>query len=361
MGLDAIPLEPSRGQRAGFVRRLHRQDALARAIGGVLSLSPVAAWMVGSGGVLGLIGVSVAVIWAGLRRPYLPVGWFWYLGTLVPVIGLVQVGSQPMADRYTYVPLIGLFIMVAWGVPDLLARWPLRSIALPAAAALVISACAITAWGQVQYWENSTALWAHALEVTTGNYLAHNNLGNDLAKQGRFDEAMAHYSEALRIKPDYAFAHNNLGHALANQGRVSEAIAHYSEALRIEPGYADAHNNLGIVLADQGKLDEAIAHYSEALRIKPDFADAHNNLGIALAKHGKADEAIHEFLEALRIKPDYPEAHNNLGVVLASEGRVSEAISQYSEALRLKPDYQEARRSLEDLTSRGKKSEPGTP
>jgi tetratricopeptide (TPR) repeat protein len=318
---------------------------------------PLPDWWV-AGSLLGLLGVSAAVMRAGLRHPYLPVGWLWYLGTLVPVIGLVQVGSQPMADRYTYVPLIGLFIMVAWGVPELVPRWAHRSIVLPAAAFLAILACTLTAWSQVQYWENSTTLWEHALEVTTGNYLAHNNLGNDLARQGRIDEAMAHFTEALRIKPDYGFAHSNLGNALKNRGRVDEAIAQYSEALRLEPGNADAHNNLGIALADQGKIDAAMAQYIEALRIKPAYADAHNNLGIALARKGKMEEAIHEFFEAVRIKHNYPEAHKNLGIALAMQGRVGEAIAQYSEALRIKPDYSEARRLLEDLTSRAKSPNP---
>src|SRR6202167_1037861 len=238
-------------------------------------------WLAGA--FLGLMGISFAVIRAGPRHPYLSVGWFWYLGTLVPVIGLIQVGDQAMADRYTYVPLIGLFIIVAWGVPELLVRWPFRRIALAAAAGLVILACAIAARGQLQYWENSSTLWTRALAVTTGNNIAHNNLGVSLADQGKLDEAIAHYSEALRIKPDYADAHNNLGAALADQGKVDEAIAHYSEALRIKPDYADAHDNLGVSLCDQGKLDEGIAHFNEALRIKPDSAKAHNNLGVALA------------------------------------------------------------------------------
>ena len=353
MGLDAIPLHiRAANALVSYVAYIGKMLWPARLAVFYPYVRSLPGWWI-AGASLILVAVSVAAIWAGLRYPYLPVGWYWYLGTLVPVIGLVQVGSQPIADRYTYVPLIGLFIVMAWGVPDLLSRWPLGRRALPAAAGVVMLGCAITARAQLQNWESSTALWTHTLEVTTGNNLAHNNLGNALAKQGKFNDAIAQYSEALRIKPDYAFAQNNLGRVLANQGRVSGAIEHYSEALRIDPDYADAHNNLGIVLADQGKLGEAIAHYLSALRTKPDFADAHNNLGIALAKSGKADEAIHEFLEAVRIKPDYPEARTNLGVVLESEGRISEAISQYSEALRIKPDYQPARRSLEDLTSQG--------
>jgi tetratricopeptide (TPR) repeat protein len=271
-----------------------------------------------AGAFLVLMGISIAVIRAAPRRPYLLVGWLWYLGTLVPVIGLIQVGDQAMADRYTYIPLIGLFIVVAWGVPELLGRWPLRirRIALPAAAGVVILACAIAARAQAQYWEDSTTLWTHALAVTSRNNIAHNNLGVSLAEQGKLDEAIAHYSEALRIKPDYANAHNNLGAALADRGKPDEAIAHYSEALRIRPDYADAHLNIGVSLAEQGKLDEAIAHFTEALRIKPDSAKAHNDLGVALASQGKLDEAIAHFTEALRIKPDYADAQKNLEFAL---------------------------------------------
>ncbi|MBI4463915.1 MAG: tetratricopeptide repeat protein [Acidobacteria bacterium] len=301
-------------------------------------------WVVGA--ILGLIGVSVMVIRAARRHPYLPVGWLWYLGTLVPVIGLVQVGGQSMADRYTYVPLIGLFIIVAWGGPDLLVRWPHRSIALTTAAALVISACTITAWGQVRYWENSATFWERALEVTTGNDIAHYSLGTFLAGQGRVEEAIAHYSEALRIKPAYAEAHFNLGNALRSQGKVEEAIAHYSETLRIMPEHAEAHNNLGAVLVNQGKLGEAIAHYSEALRIKPEYAEAHYNLGNALASQGRIEEAIAHYSEALRIKPEYVEAHINLGAVLVNQGKLGEAIAHYSEALRIKPAYAEAHNNL---------------
>jgi tetratricopeptide (TPR) repeat protein len=306
---------------------------------------PLPGWWV-AGAFLGLVGTSVAVIRVGPRRPYLPVGWFWYLGTLVPVIGLIQVGDQAMADRYTYVPLIGLFIIVAWGVPDLLVRWPLRRVALPAAAGVVILAYALAARGQLQYWEDSTTLWTHALAVTTGNNIAHNNLGVILAGQGKLDEAISHYTAALRIKPDYADAHNNLGAALADRGKLDEAIAHYAEALRLKPADADAHDNLGVALAEQGKLDEAIAQYTEALRIKPDSPKAQNNWGVALASQGKLDEAIAHYSEALRIKPDYAEAQNNWGGVLASQGKLDEAIAHCTEALRLKPDYAEAHNSL---------------
>jgi protein O-mannosyl-transferase len=315
-------------------------------------------WVVGA--FLVLTGVSVAVIRGRRRYPYLPVGWFWYVGTLVPVIGFVQVGDQAMADRYTYVPLIGLFIIVAWGIPDLLAQLPvrLRTIALPTAAGLVIVACAIAARAQLQYWQDSTTLWTRTLEVTTGNHIAHNNLGVVLADQGKLDDAISHYSEALRIKPNYADAHNNLGVALSDQGKLDEAIAQYSEALRIKPDYVDAHNNLGVALAEQGKLDEAIAQYSEALRIDPDDVKAQNNWGNALASEGKLDQAIAHYSAALHINPDYAEAHNNFAAALINQGKFNEAIAHCTEALRIKPDYVDAHDNLGvALTEQGKLDE----
>jgi tetratricopeptide (TPR) repeat protein len=262
------------------------------------------------GSLLVLIGVSVVAIRAARRRPYLLVGWLWYLGTLVPVIGLVQVGDQAMADRYTYIPLIGLFIMAAWGIPDLLAKWPYRSIALPAAAALLILVLTVIARTQAQHWRNGVALWEHGLEVTTENYLAHNNLGVALANEGRVSEAVAHYTEALRLNPAW--------------GSGADPSA---QAPRVNSYFAHAYNGLGKALADKGKISEAIAHYTEALRLNPYLAEAHNNLGFALA----------------------------------NQGRVDDAMAQYSEALRLRPNYPEARRALEDLMRRAKSSGAAIP
>ena len=299
-----------------------------------------------AGALVLLIGVSVVVIRAGRRYPYLLVGWLWYLGTLLPVIGLVQVGNQAMADRYTYVPMIGLLIIAAWGISDLLARGRYRNIALSTAAVLVIAACAITARGQVQHWRSTPELWTHALEVTAGNDVAHNNLGLALARQGKAAEAISHYTEALRIRPTYATARTNLGAALASQGKVDEAITQYTEVLRYKPEFAEAHIDLGAALADKGRIDDAIAQYTEALRLKPDFSEAHANLGVALASQGKLDQAITEYNEALRLKPSSADVHNNLGFALASRGKVDEAIAHYTEAVRLRPDFALAHMNL---------------
>jgi tetratricopeptide (TPR) repeat protein len=285
-----------------------------------------------------LVSVSIMAIRAVRTRPYFAVGWLWYLGTLVPGIGMVQIGSEAMADRRAYVPIIGLFIIVAWGVPELIARWRYRRLVLSISTGIVLSVLMIVSWQQVRHWQNSVTLFTNALDVTTDNWLAHNNLGNALAQQGKLGKAITHYSEALRIAPGFAMAHNNLGFALAQQGRFDEAIRHYTKALKIDPAFAEAHTNLGNALASLGKFEEAISHCSEAVRIQPTNAIAHNNLGNALARQGHLNEAIEHFSEALRIEPNYAEGHYNLGFALAEQGRLEEAILHYTHALKIKPD-----------------------
>ena len=315
-----------------------------------------------TGAVLGAAVILAAISFLAIRsarsRPYLIVGWLWYLGTLVPVIGLIQVGNQAMADRYTYVPLIGLFIIIVWGVYDLLGQWTLRRIVLPVTGALALASCAIIARAQVQYWKNSSALWTRALDVTDDNYVAHNNLGLALAGQGKIDEAIEHYNEALRLRPNYATARTNLGAALAKQGKSADAISNYTQVLKTKPDLPEAHVDLGAALASQGKVDDAIAQYNEALRLKPDYAEAHANLGLALASQGKVDEAISHYRQALRLKPGFVEVYNNLGYVLATRGQWDDAIRQYNEAIRLKPDFELARMNLAvALANQGKTKE----
>jgi tetratricopeptide (TPR) repeat protein len=303
-------------------------------------------WQAAAAGLL-LLLISTVVIRAGRRYPYLPVGWFWYLGTLVPVIGLVQVGAQAMADRYTYVPLIGLFIMVAWGVSDLLGSWRHGKPALALAATSVLFALMMSTFLQVKHWENSLTLFEHALRVTTNNSQIHNNLGNVLTQKGMLQEAIPHYTKALEINPNYADAHTNLGIALANQGRLEEATKHYYAALRLKPKSPELHNNLGVALYSQGDVLGAIDHYMTAVQLDPDYAEAHNNLGNALAQQGRLAEATAQYAKALTIRADYPEAHNNLGVALARQGKLNEAIVHFSEAVSLKPNYAQARANLQ--------------
>ena len=306
--------------------------------------------VVGAG--LFLVGVSVLVVRLARKYPYLVVGWLWYLGTLVPVIGLVQVGGHGLADRYTYVPLIGLFMMMAWGVPEVLAGGRYRKAVLALSAGLLLSIFMVVTRLQIQQWHDSITLFTHTLRVTPGNSLIHTNLGLVLAEQGKIQEAIAHYTEALRIDPKDVHAHNNLGNALAGQGRTQEAIAHYTEALRINPNYGFAHNNLANVLFRQGRSQEAAAHYTEALRINPNDAHAHKNLANVLLRQGRTHEAMAHYTRALRINPNDADARNNLGNALARQGRTQEAAVHYTEALRINPNFADARNNLGNALAR---------
>ena len=289
------------------------------------------------------------------RRPYLATGWFWYLGTLVPVIGIVQVGAQSMADRYTYVPLIGLFIIVAWGVPDLLEQKVGQVLVSGQAskmcgtwviAGLVVVSLAASASIQANYWRNNVSLFRHAIAVTKHNYLAHNNLGFALAEQGDAEGAIRHYLRALTIKPDFSLAHNNLGLALAQIGDYEKAIEHYQEALRQEPDSAAVYNNLGVALIGMGRLDQAIEVLSQALRIQPEYAEAYTNLGIAYFNQGDIESAIVQYKKALEYKPNHAPTHSNLGAAYARSGNFDAAIAECLEALRIEPGFADAHANL---------------
>jgi len=262
-----------------------------------------------------VMGLSLAAVWLGRRRPYVFVGWFWFLGTLVPVIGLAQAGYQAMADRFTYIPLIGVFLVLVWGASEAFGHWRTPKTAIIGMAVLMLTACAFRTRDQLHYWQNSETLFRHALAVTENNYVAYYNLGNALVARRQLDEAQDNFRNALQIRPDYAEPHNNLGIILVMRGNLEEAIQHFHEALRFRPNYADAHLNLGFALVSQGKFDEAIQQYLEVLRLSPDNAYAHLNLGIALARLGRRDEAVAQFLEALRLKPDFAEAKEQLRVL----------------------------------------------
>jgi len=271
----------------------------------------IALWKSAGAGVL-LFLMSVMFIRAARSRPYLTTGWLWYVGTLIPVIGLVKVGDQSMADRYTYLPLIGLFIMAAWGFPELTKRWRYRPIVLATLAGIVVSVFMVSSWLQAGHWKNDVFLFKHAVNVTANNYLAQIKLGVVARGQGRLQEAADHYLEALRVKPNYVDGHINLGNVLALQGKMDEAIKHFRKALQFNPEAEDAHNGLGNALAYQGRIDAAIRHFSEAVRIREGFAGAHNNLGIALAYKGDVDGAIRHFRKALRLRPEDVKIRQNL-------------------------------------------------
>jgi tetratricopeptide (TPR) repeat protein len=314
------------------------------------------AWSQVAAPALVIVLVSMVVLWLARPRPYILVGWLWYLGTLVPFIGLVQAGLWPaMADRFVYVPLIGLFIIIAWGVPDLLAEYRYRLAIMTLAAGIVLSALAVRTWTQLRHWRNSITLFEHTVQVTSNNYLAHNNLGVAKFQRGKLDEAILHYTEALGIKPDYAYTHYNLGLALERRGRLDQAILHYTEALRIKPDYAKVHNNLGFALGLQGRLEEAISHYYEALQIRPDYFRARYNLADALAEQGRIDQAIVHFSKAVSLEPNSAEVHNDLGDALARQGKFDQAIVHFSKAVSLEPNLAVAHSNLgKGLARQGK-------
>ena len=311
------------------------------------------AWQAVLAGVV-LAGASVMVVRLRRGRPYLVTGWFWYLGTLIPVIGLVQVGAQAHADRYTYIPMAGLSILVAWGAAELASRPRVKSLAAVLLSVACL-ACAVLAWFQVQHWRNSETLFRHALEATTENAVAQDNLGNYLMNvPGGLPEAVVHLEEALRIDPDSIPAHTELGNALARMpGRLPESFPHFHAALRLAPDWPIAHNELGSALWKAGRLPEAIAEFATASRLDPDYAAAHYNLGLALSQvPGRLADAISEFQAAIRIQPDYAEAQLNLGNVLAGvPGRLPDAIGAYQAALGIRPDYAEAHYDLGKVLS----------
>jgi Flp pilus assembly protein TadD len=266
-----------------------------------------------------LAAISISVVACRKGRPYLLVGWLWYLGMLVPVIGFIQISlNAAHADRYTYLPGIGLVLAGTWWVGDCSLRWKHRRAVPGGLIAAVIGALMVCAWIQTEYWKSSETLWTQTLACTTGNYVAHYNLANAFLRKRKVDEAITHYQKALQIKPDYAEAHYNLGIALGQKGRVDKAITEYQKALQINPGYAAAHNNLGATLAQTGELDEAITHFQKALQIKPANVEAHNNLGNAFVQKGNVTEAIAHFQKALQLEPAQPTIQNNLAWLLAT-------------------------------------------
>jgi tetratricopeptide (TPR) repeat protein len=264
-----------------------------------------------------LVLVAIGTFHLRRRKPYLMVGWLWFLVTLLPVIGIIQVGSQSTADRYTYIPLIGLFIMVSWGIPDLLRSLRYHPAILVIFPSIVVAALAATTWRQLDHWKDNISLYQHTLGVTANNYIILNNLGIALAERGDTNAAIRAYQEALRIWPRSATAHVNLGAALANQGKFQEAISHYTEALRLKPddalariNWSKALNNTGVAMAQQGKMDEAVNYFNEALRLDPQSLDGHFNLGITLACLNRVDEAAEQFAHVLRLTPGSAEARN---------------------------------------------------
>jgi protein O-mannosyl-transferase len=280
------------------------------------------------------------------KRPYLITGWLWFLGTLVPVIGLVQVGGQSMADRYHYIPSIGLFVAIVFCLSDLAIARRIGRVGIA-----VVSATGLLLFGsltalQISRWHDSTTLFEHTLSVTSDNLVVHYNLGHVLGQKKRYDEAVPHFLEALRIKPDFFDALVNMGVTLLEQGKPDEAISYYHRALGVEPHSAKAHMQLALALVKQGKGDDALLEFYKAREFAPNDPDVRTNLGLMLARKGKLSEAISQLNEALQLNPDSAEAHNNLGIVFLMAGEPEKSLPHFSEALRLKPDLSVAQDNL---------------
>lgn len=379
MPLDVVPLSLRLAHvplnYAAYVGRLLWPVDLA--IVYPLSSQPPPAWAVAASA-LGLGAVTALALGSGRARGYWLTGWGWYLITLLPVIGFFPIGRQVFADRYTYVPLIGLFIAAAWTAADLAARRAAVRPALAIAGGAAVLACAALTRTQLAYWRDGVALFGHAVAVTTDNAVAENNLGSALRAAGRHEDARRHFAAAVRINPDYPEAHNNLGTALVEAGEANAAETHFQTAIALRPSYAAGRVSLGILRLRRGNFagaqeqfaaaielepdnatahiglaqaleaqgrgldaraayEQAIARYREDLRLNPNQADAHNALGLALRATGQRDDARAHFTTALRIAPGYPEAAFNLGLLLAEEGELGRAEEQFRRVLDRRP------------------------
>jgi len=303
----------------------------------------VAAWQAALAAIV-VLGVSALAIYLWRTRPdaapYLTTGWFWYLGMLVPVIGLVQVGTQSHADRYTYLPTIGLSVIVAWGAADVVAKWPRVKPVVVGLAVVSCGACMALASAQAASWQNIETLYQHAIDVTDNNWVAQYNLGQYLMdKPGRGADAIPHFEAALRIKPNDVKTNNNLGACLLDHGRAAEAIPRFEAVLRAEPDIAEAHFNLALALSQTlGRASDAVPQFETALRLKPDYATAHHHLAILLLRLGRNEEAIAHLEATVRLSPDYLSEYN-LGAALSTmQGRKSDAIAHLEAAQRIRPE-----------------------
>jgi Flp pilus assembly protein TadD len=305
-------------------------------------------WMVSAACLL-IAAVTYLALKHAKTRPWLLVGWLWYLGTLVPVIGLVQVGHQAMADRYTYIPSIGLFIIIAWGASQLAARWRYGKTVLTIMALSAVCCLSLVTRTQLRHWENSVTLFRHTIEVTKKNTAAHNNLGNALLEKADAQIAIKHFATVLALNPKNAKAQNNLGNAFMKIERVDEAIGHYLESIELAPAVARTHNNLAVALYRQKQMAESIRHFLTALRLKPDYAEAYNNLGAAYRRTGQGERAARSYLKAIELRPDFAEAYNNLGILLLHQGKPKTASSYFHKALAAKPGYQKAQENLKKV------------
>jgi protein O-mannosyl-transferase len=303
-------------------------------------------WVTVALAAIALIAVSVVALWAHRRAPWFIVGWFWYIGTLVPVIGLVQVGGQAHADRYTYLPLIGIFLCLVWAIAGFASSHKSLRVALAGAGAIVLGVCATMTYAQVSHWRDDFTVFEHALKVTSGNALAHYHVGIAFRDQGRVGEALDQFQATIKADPTFAPAYSELGAILESQGKDSEALALYETALKATPWSEQIHNHLGSRLWTSGQQEAALAHYIAAIRRNPDFADAHFNLGLALSARSQFEEAVTHFTAVCRLRPQDTEALGCLAEAQLKQGRLNQAGQSYRELTRLAPTNAEAHQSL---------------
>ena len=299
-----------------------------------------------------LAGISAAAFISWRRYPYLLMGWLWYGVTLLPVIGLMQVGGQAMADRFTYLPQIGLYLALVWGAADVCRCWPYRRWLCGLTPVLLLVASMACAWRQTSFWRDSETLWNHTLACTSRNTVAHNILACAFASRGQFDAAILQFRRALEIKPDYALAHQNLGNTLNRLSRFDEALSHFRAAARLQPDSAQLRAGIGTVLARLGRCDEALAEYAKALEIEPGFAMGHNNMGNILLDLGRQDEALAHYRQAAKINPNFAMAHYNLAKLLVGRGDLDEALWHYQQLVRIDPNSSLAHDGLGAALSR---------
>ncbi len=285
-----------------------------------------------------LVILTVCFVYFGVRRKYLTVGWLWYVVMLLPVIGLVQVGGQSMADRYMYMPMTGLLIIVTWGVWELTARITQQKVILVILAGGVLSALALVAANQIKYWQNSKTLFKRVIDVSPDAWYMHSNYANFLKDEGKVDEAIKHYLIAIQLKPDFAEAYYNMGNAFRKIDKLDEAVACYEKAIKLKSDFADAYSNLGMVFAQMQRRDEALAQFNKALELKPNDAEAISSIGLLYAEQGQLDKAVEYYRKAIAVDPGYVIAHGRLGLILGNQGKYDEALEQFRIVLKAKPD-----------------------
>ncbi len=311
----------------------------------------IPAWQV-IGAAFLLIGITVFCISQRKIRPYLIVGWLWFLGTLVPVIGLVQVGGQTMADRYFYIPSIGLFIALVFGLADIAKSWRVAPSLIAGIGGGVLLLLAILTNGQIKLWRNSFTLFEHTLAVTPPNLQIEHSLGFAMGASGRYDEAAAHFEKTLQIDPDFYEGLVSMGVTRQFQGRLPEAIDYFQAAIRSRSEDPKAHSLLGTALAAQNRTEAALDEMRRASELAPKDPNIRNDLGLVLAQLGRIPEAIDQFHEALRINPNDAEAHNNLGLALIDSGKPRESIPEFEAALRLNPSLENASKNLQEAEAK---------